>query len=200
MERESEGFSIPAGIGFAATAARLPDVGAEYNGSMSVAAKLLGLDYLWNNVSVKGGAYGVNMGVDEMGSVGFTSYRDPQCGGTLDIFAGAGQVLRDFADSDEALDKYIISTIGSMEPLMTPRQEASRASILYFTGRTQDDLQRVRSEVLHTDQAALRAFGDTLDKLLPVTQTCVIAGQPILDACGEKIKGVEPIEKRQRNI
>ncbi len=195
VERESEGFSIPAGIGFAATAARLPDVGVEFDGSMSVAAKLLGLDYLWNNVRVKGGAYGVNMGVDDMGSVSFTSYRDPQCGGTLDIFAGAGQVLRDFADSGEALDKYIISTIGSMEPVMTPRQEAARAAALYFTGRTQESLQQVRSEVLRTDRAALRAFGDTLDKLLPVTQTCVIAGQPILDACGSKLRSVEPIQK-----
>ncbi len=193
-EHPAEGYSIPAGIGFAARAAKLSDAGAEYKGSMAVAAKLLSLDYLWNNVRVKGGAYGVNMGVEDMGTVGFTSYRDPNCAGSLDIFAGVGQVLRDFADSGESLDKFVISTIGSMEPLMTPRQEKSRAAAMYFAGRGRDFLQKVRSQVLHTSREDLREFADVLDALLPASRVCVVGGQPILDACGDKLQVIESVQ------
>ncbi len=191
---EAEGYTIPAAIGFAASGAGLAAAGAEYTGSMAVAAKLLRLDYLWNNVRVKGGAYGVSMDVSETGNLGFSSYRDPQCAGSLDIFAAAGTALRDFAKSGEDVDKYIISTIGGMEPVMTPRQEKSRAAAMYFTGRTAADAQRTRTQVLHTTKAQLADFADTLDALARKANICVIGGAPILSACGEKLTKIEPIQ------
>ncbi len=189
-----EGFSIPAGIGFAGRSARLSDAGAEYSGSMLVAAKLLSLDYLWNTVRVKGGAYGVNMSVGTVGSVAFSSYRDPQCAGSLSAFDACGQALRGFAASGGSLDKFIISTIGGMEPIMTPRQELSRNAAMYFAGRTQGDVHRLRSQVLHTTAEDMLAFADTLDKLTAAAHTCVVAGKPILDACGEKLDKVESVQ------
>lgn len=194
VSRPAEGFSIPAGIGFAARAMRLQEAGAAFDGSMAVADKLLTMDYLWNNVRVKGGAYGVNMGVGSDGNVSMTSYRDPQCGSTLDVFSGCGQVLRDFAASGEPLDKFIISTIGSLEPVTTPRTEQARAARMHFTGTTPEDVQTLRSQVLHTTPEKLAAFADTLDKLLPASRVCVIGGKPILDACGGKLATIEPIQ------
>ena len=194
IDRPAEGFTIPAAIGFSGRAGKLRAIGREYSGAMSVASKLLTLDYLWNNVRVKGGAYGVNMSVSESGGVSFSSYRDPNCAGSLDVFAGAGQVLRDFVASGESLDKYIISTVGAMEPLMTPRQDAAKAASMYFTGRTPADSQRVRSQVLRTTKADLSAFADDLDALSAKSQICVIAGKPVLDACAPLIEKTESIQ------
>ncbi len=190
----AEGFSIPAGIGFAARVARLDEVGAEFDGSMAVADKLLSLDYLWNNVRVKGGAYGVNMGVGSDGTVSMTSYRDPNCANTLDVFTGCGQALRDFAASGEPLDRFIISTIGSLEPVTTPRIEQARAARMHFTGVTPEDMQKLRYQVLHAAPAKLLAFADVLDKLLPASRVCVVGGRPVLDACGDKLASVQPVQ------
>ncbi len=194
IARQAEGFSIPAAIGFTGCAGKLRTVGKTYNGAMSVAAKLLSLDYLWNAVRVKGGAYGVNMSVSESGGVSFSSYRDPNCAGSLDIFAGAGQVLREAAESGESLDKYIISTVGGLEPYMTPRQDKARAAAMYFTGRTEADLQRQRAEILAAAPADLAAFADVLDALRAHAQTCVIGGQSVLNACGDKLESVESVQ------
>ncbi len=191
VSRPGEGFSIPAGIGFAAKAMMLEDAGAKYDGSMAVADKLLTMDYLWNSVRVKGGAYGVNMGTNSDGTVSMTSFRDPHCGNTLDVFDACGQVLREFADSGESLDKFIISTVGSLEPITTPRTEQEKAARMFFSGTTADDLQQVRSQVLHTTHEKLREYADVLGKLAGEAHTCVIAGKPILDGCGEKIETVE---------
>ena len=190
----AEGFVIPAAIGFAGRALRLSDAGAEYSGAMLVASNILTLDHLWNSVRVKGGAYGVNMNVGFVGTVGFSSFRDPHCAGSLDAFAQCGKALRDFVASGVKLDKFIISSIGSLEPIMTPRQELGLNANLHFTGRGQADLSRLRSQVLHTTPEELLAFADTLDKLSATASVCVVAAQPVLDACGEKLDKVESVQ------
>ncbi len=190
----AEGFVIPAGIGFAACAARLDEAGAEFDGSMAVADKLLSLDYLWNNVRVKGGAYGVNMGVGSDGTVSLTSYRDPHCAGTLDVFARCGQALRDFAATGEPLDRFIISTVGSLEPVTTPRIEQARAARMHFTGVTPEDTQKLRRQVLHATSEKLLAFADVLDRLIPASRVCVVGGAPVLDACGDRLASVQPVQ------
>ena len=190
----AEGFTIPAAIGFAGRALRLSDAGMDYSGAMLVASNILTLDHLWNSVRVKGGAYGVNMNVSFVGTVGFSSFRDPHCAGSLDAFARCGQALRDFVSSGEKLDRFIISTIGSLEPIMTPRQELGLNAILHFTGRGQADLSRLRSQVLHAAPEELLAFADALDKLSDTAAVCVVGAQPVLDACGEKLEKVESIQ------
>lgn len=189
-ERTAEGFLIPADIGFAARCASLDRT---YSGPSLVAAQLLTLGYLWNNVRVKGGAYGTSLSLSQDGFTSFTSYRDPRCGQSLECYNGAGAALRAFCDSGETLDKYIISTIGELEPLVTPRLEGTRAAAMYFSGRTQADRQRLRHEVLHTTLDDLRAFSETLDRLCADSVVCVIGGQTALDGCGSLLERRESL-------
>ena len=194
-EFPAEGISIAAAIGYAARCGALRDVGESYRGPLLVAAKILSLDYLWNSVRVKGGAYGVNMSVSMDGNVSFTSYRDPHCSDTLDIFSAAGAALRAFAGEGEEPDKYIISTIGGLEPLTTPRQDMARAANMYFIGYGDEFRQRIRREVLHTTLEELAAVADSLDALSRTYRTCVIGGGPILEDCGGKIDSVTPLQQ-----
>ncbi len=194
LDRVPEGYSIPAGIGFAGAAAKLQKAGSGYKGSMAVAANVMQLDYLWTNVRVKGGAYGVSMNVSDNGGISFSSYRDPNCANSLEVFAKTGSALRAFAASGEPVDKYVISTIGSTEPYMTPRQEKGRAAMMFFTGRDQEYYQRRRYEILHTVAADLNAFADILDVLAEKSQICVVGGQNVLDACGDKLRKIESVQ------
>ena len=163
-------------------------------GAARVAANLLTLDYLWNTVRVKGGAYGVSLNVRDDGQVNFSSYRDPRCGQSLEVFTRTGAALLSFCDSGEALDRYIISTIGRMEPVLSPRLEASAAAGLYFCDITHEDRQQARSEVLHVTREQLRSFAELLNEVAQQSTVCVIGGQSAIDGCGNLLTQAESLQ------
>ncbi len=191
----NDGFKIAGGVGYSARCGNLKDVGAKFSGAARVAATLLRYDFLWNEVRVKGGAYGTAMLVGEDGEIQFSSFRDPRCAQSLDTFNVTGAALRTFCDSGEAPDKYIISTIGDLEKIVMPRGEAARAAAMYFGGITEDDLKQLRHEVLNTTVDQLRAFSEDLDKMCAKSSVCVIGGEEILNACGDKLSNVETLQQ-----
>ena len=189
---KKEGFVIPAAIGFAAEGANLNGLGAAFSGTGLVAAQLLTFDHLWNEVRVKGGAYGVNLSVRPMGDVAFSSYRDPSPAGSLNTFASCGEALRQACAGGD-IDKYIISTVASTEPVLSPWAEGARAANLYLSGRTGEDLDRQRSQILHTTPESLAAFGETLEAVCAAGHVCVIGGKDAVDA-GAGLDSVESIQ------
>jgi len=188
----SEGFVIAAPVGFVGTANRLPPE-APYCGAQQVAARILTLDYLWNEIRVKGGAYGTRFSVRPNGDVLTMTYRDPAPSRSLEKLAEAGTALEKFFASGEPFGKYQVATIGATEPYLTPRREAQRAYELYFNGRTADDLARLRREILTTTREDLGKFAQTLVKLSRTSRTCVVAGGTLLGPC--KLQKTEHVRK-----
>ncbi len=192
LPAKKEGFLIPAEIGFAAEAANLNGLGTAFSGAALVAGQLLTFDYLWSEVRVKGGAYGVALSVRPMGDVGFTSFRDPSPAKTLETFARSGQALRDVCAGGD-IGKYIVSTIASTEPVLSPWMEGSRAASLWLNGQGQEDLDRQRREILRTTPEQLTAVADTIERVCAAGHVCVIGGQAVLDAC-QGLDSVEPLQ------
>lgn len=189
--RRNEGFRIPAAIGFAARVAHPSP--AVYDGRAVVACRILTLDHLWDEIRVKGGAYGGNVRVRPDGDAGWLSWNDPKPARSLDVYASCGAALRAFADGDESLDRYVVSAVAATEPYLTPRVEASNAVRLYLSGRTPEDQQRVRAEMLATTRDDLRAFAKTLDALAKDAAICVLAGPQQLEACSNRLDVVESV-------
>ena len=177
------GVRIPAQVGFAAMATHLDKLGIAYDGSARVASTIVGLGYLWNVVRVQGGAYGVNGRISPSGEVSVSSFRDPTPGKTLDAYRGMADFLRGFAQSGESLDKFIISTISSTEPLMSPSQTGRMADHLYFCGMTWDRLARERREMLGTTPEKLMTWCGLFEKLTEDAAVCVVAHEEALQAC-----------------
>lgn len=182
-----EGIITPASVAFAVKGTNIYNLGLEYNGAFRVAGSLLSLGYLWNAIRVQGGAYGTGFSVNSSGNAFFYSYRDPNANRSLGCYADAAQFLRDFADGDEDLTKFIIGAIGDTEPLMSPRVVHSTAATRYICGITYEYLCRVRSEILSADRDSLRAAADVIDKINFVDAVCVIGGKDKLEACGDKL-------------
>ena len=178
-----EGFTIPAEIAYAGVASRLPE-GVPYHGSQIVAARILTLDHLWNEIRVLGGAYGMGLVVRPDGDVQYMTYRDPNPSRSIGKIAESGAALRKFCESGADFDKYVVSAIGKTEPYLSPRLETQRASELLLTGRTPDDIARVRAEILATKREDLARFADTLIKLSKGASLCVVGGKKPLAACG----------------
>jgi Zn-dependent M16 (insulinase) family peptidase len=177
-----EGFTIPAEVAYAGVASRLPK-GVEYHGSQIVAARILTLDYLWNEIRVLGGAYGMGLAVRADGDVQYMTYRDPNPARSLEKIAGAGVALKKFCESGNDIDKYVVSAIGKTEPYLSPRLETQRAAELLLSGRTPADLERVRAEILATGKDEIVRFADTLTELSKSSATCVVGGRKPLECC-----------------
>lgn len=178
-----EGFTIPAEIAYAGVASLLPkDCG--YHGSQIVASRILTLDYLWNEIRVLGGAYGMGLVVRPDGDVQYMTYRDPNPMRSLGKIAESGAALRRFCEANADFGKYVVSAIGKTEPYLSPRLETQRASSLYLSGRTPEDVARIRAEVLSTKKEDLIRFAEALDRLAKESSVCVIGGKKPLSQCG----------------
>lgn len=189
------GFSIDGDTGFAAWVAKLPE-GIKENGAMRVAAKILSLEYLHNEVREIGGAYGVMMRVTPEGMVECLSYRDPNPVRSLQKMNGLGRALRSFIESGADIDRYIVATIASMEPYRSPADEASRAVELFVDGRDGADVERVRREVLATNKEQLLEFAALLEKISVTATTCVVGGnKQIGGICADQIQPIMKIKE-----
>jgi Zn-dependent M16 (insulinase) family peptidase len=157
--------------------------GTEYHGSQIVAARILTLDYLWNEIRVLGGAYGMGLVVRADGDVQYMTYRDPNPARSLEKIAGSGAALKKFCESGNDIDKYVVSAIGKTEPYLSPRLETQRAAELLLSGRTPADLERVRAEILATGKDDIVRFADALTELGKSPGTCVVGGRKPLESC-----------------
>ncbi|MBR5548368.1 MAG: insulinase family protein [Kiritimatiellae bacterium] len=191
--RKKEGFrtlGTISGTAMVAHPAKYP-----YSGKAIVAARVLSYGYLWEEIRVKGGAYGGNFGVGRSGDASWSSWNDPKPARTLDVYAGCGKALRAFADGDDSLDSQIVSAIARSEPYQTPSAETYSASSLWLSGRTPDDLQRTRSEMLKTTKQDLRAFADEVDAMTSSTAICIVGGAQLVDSCTNLLDHVETLAR-----
>ncbi len=177
------GCIIPARIGFAAQGYNFGKDGIRYDGSMSVAAKIASLDYLWNVIRVQGGAYGAGLFVSPGNDVRTYSYRDPSPVKTLGENRKIGDFLRKFAENGQSLDRYIISSIADCEPLTSPRVTGIIGDNNWFSGMGEAEAKRIREEMLATDAESIKRFADILDRFAEEGPSCVVAIKETLDQC-----------------
>ncbi len=182
-EQFNTGFRIPAQIGFAARGYRLSRCGKNFSGSMWLAGSILSLEYLWTKVRVQGGAYGAGLQIDRSGNLFSYSYRDPTPGKTLTADNGAASFLREFARSSEKPDKYIISALNELNPLLSPREKGALADARMMTGYTREESERIRKEVLNTTPEQLASCGEWLESFAAEGSVCVVAYEEALEQC-----------------
>lgn len=194
---EPTGIQIPAQTAFVGKAL---DLGADSEGSAKVASKILSLDHLWNEVRVKGGAYGTGMGIRLSGVTLFYSYRDSHPEGALKAFSGCGDALRRFCDSEDTVDDYIISSIADLQPLMSIKAEGQRNAGHALDGTTKARLQKQYAEVLHTKKDDLRRFADLLDEKQKAAALCIIGGKQQLDACEDTLTHREQLQQTPAHV
>ena len=91
-----EAFVIPSDICFAARACDPRRLGIDVTGAWAVAANALSYDYLWNEIRVKGGAYGCGFRAAGERQTAFYTYRDPAVDPSIERVERAGAWLGSF--------------------------------------------------------------------------------------------------------
>ena len=72
------------------------------------------------------------------------------------------------------MTKYIIGTFSSMDTPLTPKQKGQRDLAAYFAEVTNEEMQRIRSEVLDCTAADIRALAPVVKAAMAQNYLCVI--------------------------
>lgn len=175
---KAQGIIISSGVSYSAQILGAPIVDM---GLWNVLTTLLSYEYLWNEVRVKGGAYGTGAGVNSLGEVVFHSYRDPSPSASIEIYNRAVQFLEAFCRSDEDLSRFIISSIARGEPMMSDGEYGSNCDNMYFRGITQEKRREIRQRMLSLTKNDLAAGVEFLKN---TGNCCIVGAKNAVEAYG----------------
>ena len=176
-EKKNEGFKTASKVQYVARCGNFIDQGAEYTGALQVLKVIMGYEYLWQNIRVKGGAYGCMSNFNRIGEGYFVSYRDPNLERTMEIYEGVADYLRTFTVSDFDMNKYIIGTISNLDQPMTPALKGDRSMNLYMNHVTEDMIKEERAQVLEATQEDIRELAGIVEAMMKAEQICVIGSE-----------------------
>lgn len=184
-----EAFSTPNDVCFVAKAMDFESGG--FNGTWQLLSRIMGFDYLWSEVRVKGGAYGCGFRSMPSGHAHFYSYRDPQLDATLSRFGAAGKWLAEFNPSPDEMEGYIVSAVASHDAPQKPRLIARRQDDAYFMRRPEGWRDYLRQTLLDATPDGLRSLAPVLDKMAESDAVCVFGSAEIVAAASESLNQVE---------
>lgn len=149
--------------------------------------------YLWENIRVKGGAYGAMCSFARSGMGYFTSYRDPNLMETYDIYKKAADYVAGFDASDRDMTKYLIGAIAKLDSPMTPSAEGAFSQTCYFAGITDEQLQKERDQVLTANVETIRSLAPVIRAITDGGVICAIGGEDKIEQNRTKFKEVKEL-------
>lgn len=178
-ELKNEGFKTSSQVNYVARCGnfRLGEEKLEYTGALRILKLILSYDYLWQNLRVKGGAYGCMSGFGRSGEGYFVSYRDPKMKETNEVYEGIVDYLEHFDASDRDMTKYVIGTIGAMDTPFTPADQGARGLSAYLSGVTDEMMQEERDQVLAATQKDIQNLAGIVKAILKTGALCAIGNE-----------------------
>ena len=177
VRAKNEGILSSSRVQYVGKAANFLRLGFSYTGSMDVLETILRYDYFWTKIRVQGGAYGAFTQISRVGTLFFSSYRDPNLKETLDVFDKTSDYLASFDVSDREMVKFIIGTISTLDVPLTPQLKGSVAQDRFFRQLTDADRQKTRDEILATCQEDIRALAAVVDACMKENILCVFGNE-----------------------
>ena len=181
VRRKNEGLKTSSQIQYVARAGSFGAVGLHYTGTLSVLRTIMSYDYLWNNVRVKGGAYGCMNNYTRNGSAYMMSYRDPNLEKTNQIFEESVDYTENFQVSERDMTKYIIGTISNLDTPLNPNAKGVRSMGAWLMGLTHEQVQKEREQILSCKCGDIRALAPYLRAMLSQNNLCVIGNEKRLE-------------------
>ena len=166
------------------------DRGASYTGALQILKVILSYDYLWQNVRVRGGAYGCMSNFNRIGEGYFVSYRDPHLKRTVEVYEGVVDYLKNFTVSERDMTKYIIGTMSNLDQPMTPAAKGERSMNLYMNKVTAGMLREERGQILDASKEDIRALSRVAEAVLEAGQFCVIGSEEKIEECRDMFETV----------
>ena len=169
----SEGFYFDSLVQYVGAGYNIND----YTGTHLVLRHILSLDYLWNNVRVKNGAYGSGVIFNAFGDFNLWSYRDPNLTETLEIYYNINNYVANIDADEKDLNKYIIGTLNSLDVLMSPSAQAAYSLNKYITNSPFEVYDKLVNEIKNTTVEDLRKLATEFENIKSKAYTCVLGSK-----------------------
>lgn len=175
-----EAFVIPSDICFAARACDPRRLGIDVTGTWAVAANALSYDYLWNEIRVKGGAYGCGFRAAGERQAAFYTYRDPAIDPSIERVERAGAWLGSFEPDEAAFEGFIVSCVSGMDAPVKPYALTKRRNTTYLAGLDPHAREERRAQMLAATPGELRSLGADVTRIAAKSPTCVFGGRDVI--------------------
>lgn len=181
MTKKNEGFMTAGQIQYVCRAGNFIQKGLPYTGALKVLKVMMGYEYLWNQVRVKGGAYGCMCNFAKNGDGYFVSYRDPNLEKTVAVYEQAAEYIKNYEADERTVTQFIIGAISELDTPMTPATRGAYSLGGYMTGLSMERLQKEREELLSTTAETLQGLYRYVQAFMSEESLCVVGN-------GDKIK------------
>ncbi len=183
--RRLEALLTATNVNFAALALPASSFGSEESVQEAILAHYLSTGFLWEQVRMKGGAYGAGASVSSLERVfTFSSYRDPNIARTFDSFREALEAARARPLSPEAFEQVLIGAVGREERPMAPGERgytALKRTLLGISDRLRQDR---RDRLLASSPEDLSAAAARLAARFAQGYAAVLTGRQALESSG----------------
>ncbi len=172
-----EGLAVPSTVSYVALSIPGNPLGTKEHACSLLLAHLLRTGFLWENIRMKGGAYGAFATVSGLESVfSFGSYRDPNIVSTLKAYKAGLEFIKDSVTNTD-IELALIATVGKELCPLSPAETgiiSFKRDLLGVTDEirqtkrdlllsiTPDDIKETASKLLNNwDQAAVSIVSST---------------------------------------
>lgn len=123
---------------------------------------ILRLDYFWNEIRVKGGAYGALTAFSNSGNFFAGSYRDPNLQNTLQVYAKTPEYLRSFNLEKAEFTRLLIGAFGQLDKPLSPEEKAEIALARYYSGISHERIQEIRSGLYNVKLEDVNSYANLI--------------------------------------
>lgn len=180
-EDKREAFIIPSDVTHLARACDPRTLEIETDGTWSVASNALSYGYLWNEIRVKGGAYGCGFRSPSPRHASFYTYRDPAIDPSLARIEAAGDWLASFDPDAGTFEGFIVSCVSGMDAPLKPYALTKRRNAEYFCKTPSGKRAERRQQMLESTPDALRALAADISRIAREAPACVFAGREAIE-------------------
>ena len=190
-EKKNEGFLTASQVQYVCRAGNFIEKGLSYTGALKVLRVMMSYDYLWNNVRVKGGAYGCMCSFGKSGESYFVSYRDPNLEKTVAVYEAAADYIENWQGDEEELTQYLIGAISELDTPKTPQEKGTFSLGGYLTGLSEEKLQQERDEILSVNVETIRSLAKHIRAFMSDDCLCVLGRE-------DKIKQADGFGRKEQ--
>ncbi len=180
-ETVGETLSTASAVSFSALSLPAAILGTREHAYKGLLAHILRTGYLWENIRMKGGAYGAFASLSGLeGTFTFSTYRDPMIVSSLSSFRSSLEWSAEDLD-DETVNMSVIGSIGKELRPLSPGERGFIAFKRKLYGISDEIRQKRRSFQLKASAEDLRLAASTLLGKWEQRSISVIAGAEALD-------------------
>jgi hypothetical protein len=186
-----EGLAFPMEVAYCTHVFPAPHLSSPDAPLLMVASHLLSLGYFWEEVRIKGGAYGGGCGYNGLERNWYLySYRDPWVKRTLDIFGALLSHVRTADWTRADIDRAIIGTAKEGERPIRPGAATGTALWRCVAGETRELREARHAAILRATPAEVkRAVLEMLERDYARGGTCVVSSREKLEQGNREMPG-----------